>query len=271
MRKFFSFLTFNKLLTVLIVLSFASCTYKGKNILFKTQKKVNTKNQPITIINGQSDTIIDYKHRIKVGDRIQIRFLNNFDIGQGATQSATSAGNNSQIGIGDKGYMVNYDSTVTLPLLGRLNLVGLTRLECAKKLEKEYSKYIINPIVDVNIASLSVTILGEVNTPGKILLDKENTTLVDIIALANGFKDTGKKNDVKIVRGDEIIIVDLKQVESLQSNKIIIHDNDIIYIEPYGAKAALEPISSLAVAATMLLTITQLILIGIQLKTVLKF
>jgi polysaccharide export outer membrane protein len=269
-RKFSPSNPINKLFTVLIVLSLASCSYNGKNILFKTQKRTNTKSQPVFVINGKLDTITDYKHRIKVGDRIQIRFLNNFDIGQGATQSATSAGNNANIGIADKGYMVNYDSTVTLPLLGRLILVGYTRLECAKKLEKEYSKYIINPIVDVNIASLSVTILGEVNSPGKILLDKENTTVVDIIALAGGFKDTGKKMDIKIIRGEEIIIVDLKQVVSLQSTKIIIHDNDIVYIEPYGVKALTEPIASLAVAGTLLLTATQLFLIALQIRTLTK-
>ena len=265
-RSFFSY----KFLTVIILLFLVSCSYKGKNILFKTKKKIDTQDKPVFVINGQNDTVADYKHRIKVGDRILIRFLNNYDIGKGSLQSATSTANSAQIGGADKGYMVNYDSTVTLPLLGRLNLVGLTRLECAKKLEKEYSSLIINPIIDVNIASLSVTILGEVNNPGKIYLDKENTSLVEVIALANGFKDTGKKNAVKIIRGNEIIIVDLKQIESLQSDKLIIHDNDIVYIEPYGAKAALEPISTLAVAATMILAVSQLVLLGIQIKTVLK-
>ena len=269
MNKISKLFSFNKLAVVLAIFLLASCTYKGKNILFKTSHKIKAKN-PITVINGEKDTITDYKHRIKVGDRIQIRFLNNYDIGQGAMQSATSAGNNAQIGIADKGYMVNYDSTVTLPLLGRLNLVGLSRLECAKKLEKEYSKYIINPIVDVNIASLSVTILGEVNISGKILLDKENTTVVDIIALAGGFKDTGKKKDIKIIRGEEIIIIDMKQVESLYSNKIIIHDNDIIYVEPYGVKAALESVSTLAVASTILVGITQIVLLTLQIKIFIK-
>ena len=157
-----------------------------------------------------------------------------------------------------------------MPLLGRLNLLGLTRLEAAEKLEKEYSKFIINPIIDVNIASLSVTILGEVNTQGKILLDKENTTVIDVIALAGGFKDSGKKKDIKIIRGQEIIIIDLKNLKSLQSNKITIHDNDIVYVEPYGVKAALESTLTLSTAATILITFTQFFVIGFQLYTIVK-
>ena len=246
-----------------------SCSYRGKNILFKTAKKIRSK-EPVFVMNEGADTIVNYKHRIKIGDRVQIRFLNNYDIGQGSFQSATSAANNSLTGSVDKGYLVNYDSTVTLPLLGRLNLVGLTRLEAALKLEKEYSKLIINPIIDVNIASLSVTILGEVNTQGKILLDKENTTVIDVIALAGGFKDSGKKKDIKIIRGQEIIIIDLKNLKSLQSNKITIHDNDIVYVEPYGVKAALESTLTLSTAATILITFTQFFVIGFQLYTIVK-
>ena len=247
----------------------ASCSYKNKNVLFKTHNKINSK-IPVLVLNEGADTLSNYKHRIKIGDRVQIRFLNNYDIGQGAMQSATSAGNNSQIGITDKGYLVNYDSTVTLPLLGRLNLVGLTRLEAAQKLEKEYSRFIINPIIDLNIASLSVTILGEVNIPGKILLDKETTTIVDVIALAGGFKDTGKKKDIKIIRGQEVIIIDLKKIESLNSKKLIIQDNDIVYVEPYGAKAAFESSSSLNTFVSIILTFTQLIVISLQAYTISK-
>ena len=84
------------------------------------------------------------------------------------------------------------------------------------------------------------------------------------------FGSGDKKNDIKIIRGEEIIIVDLKQIESLQSPKIIIHDNDIIYVEPYSPKAALEPISSLTIASTMVLMLTQFVLIGLQVKSAFK-
>jgi polysaccharide export outer membrane protein len=145
--------------------------------------------------------------------------------------------------------------------------VGKTRLEAAEILEQEYSKFINNPIVDLNILSLSVTILGEVNVPGKILVDKENTTLVDVIALAGGFKDSGKKKDVKIIRGTQVILVDLKRFESLQSTHLIVHDNDIIYVAPYGAKAALEPVTSVIPAVTLVVSLAQILIVTFQIYT----
>jgi polysaccharide export outer membrane protein len=235
-------------------------------VLFKTKKKINTTDPVLIVDHVLKDSVSTsaYRHRIKVGDRIAIRFLNNYDIGERASQSATS-GASSQSGMGDeRGYLVNFDSTCTLPLVGRINLVGLTRLEAGKKLEEEYSKYVIKPIIDVNIVSLSVIVLGEVNIPGKIRIDKENTTLIDVIALAGGLKDAGKKRNIKLIRKDELIIVNLEKIESVKSPDIIVHDNDIIYVEPYGIKAATEPTSALLPIATLTLTFTQLIVITVQ-------
>jgi polysaccharide export outer membrane protein len=235
-------------------------------VLFKTEKKLPGR-KPVEVYGTRADTSVNYRHRIKVGDRIQPRFLNNYDIGEGAMHSATAAANLIQSGATERGYLVNYDSTVTLPLIGRVNLVGKTRLEAAEILEQEYSKFINNPIVDLNILSLSVTILGEVNVPGKILVDKENTTLVDVIALAGGFKDSGKKKDVKIIRGTQVILVDLKRFESLQSTHLIVHDNDIIYVAPYGAKAALEPVTSVIPAVTLVVSLAQILIVTFQIYT----
>lgn len=250
-------------IVLLFLVMASSCSYKKKNILFKTRKPVKTE-QPVFVINPDSTGSKVYRHKIKPGDRLMVRFLNNYDLGQNATQSATSAANSQMVSGTERGYLVNYDSTVTLPLIGRVILVGLDRLEAAKFLEQEYNKFVNNTIIDVNIASLSVTVLGEVFVPGKIEVDRENTTLVDVIALAGGLKDAAKKNNIKIIRGTEVIIVNLKDIEALKSPDIVIHDNDIIYVEPYGLKAATEPISSAGAVTSIMLTVMQFVILGIQ-------
>lgn len=254
-----------KLLLLLLIINVASCSYKRKNVLFKTPKKIKT-NEAVYVYSTDSNAATkynNYRHTIKPGDRLNINFLNNYDIGRAAIESATSAANEDRGGTG--GYLINYDSTVTLPLLGRTNLVGLTRLEAAKRLEQEYGKYVINPIIEVNILSLTVTVLGEVALSGKIVLDKENTTLVDVIALSGGLKDPGKKNKIKIIRGKEVIIVDLRKIEALENSALTIQDGDIVYVEPYGVKARFESLSSLQNISYIVLTFTQLTFITIQL------
>lgn len=249
---------------LLALLILASCSYKRKNVLFKTPKKIKTK-EAVYVYSPDSNAAKkydNYRHRIKPGDRVIINFLNNYDIGSAASQSATSTANMQNNA--ERGYLVNYDSTITLPLIGRTNIVGLTRLEAAKRLEQEYGKYVINPIIEVNIASLSVTILGEILTPGKVLLDKENTTLVDVIALSGGIKDVGRKNKIKIIRGKEIILVDLRNIEALDNHAIQIQDGDLIYVQPYGYKAQTEALTAVQSTTFVILTVSQLTLLTIQ-------
>lgn len=256
------YLKMRALWIVLAFLFFNACTYKGKNVLFKPEKKVKS-NEAVYIFNSDGSKAQEsnnYKHRIKPGDRVLIRFLNNYDIGQAAAQSATSTANIEN----QNGYLVNYDSSITLPLIGRTNIVGLTRLEAAKRLEQEYGKFVINPIIEVNIASLTVTVLGEVAVSGKILLDKENTTLVDVLALSGGMKDSGKKKSIKIIRGKEVILVNLRRLTALESQAIIIHDGDIVYVEPYGLKAQTEAFTSIQSTSMLVLTLTQLTLLTFQ-------
>lgn len=245
---------------ILSIMLMQSCSYKNKNILFKTPSKLKS-SQPVKVFTGsnfKSDSL--YKHRIKIGDRVVIRFLQNYDLGQGSGQSAAS----SVLDQGE-GYLVNYDSTSTLPLLGKLNLVGMTRPEAAKFLEQKYSQAgINNPIIDVNIPTLSVAVYGEVNGPGLIKLDKENTTLVEVIAKCGGFKDAGKKNYVQIIRKEQIILVDFKSIYSVHDPRTIIQDGDIIYVQPFGIKARFEPVIVTTAAINSIFQILTISLVGFQ-------
>jgi polysaccharide export outer membrane protein len=76
--------------------------------------------------------------------------------------------------------------------------------------------------------------------PGTYRLDKENTNLVEVLAMAGGATEFGKVYKVKIIRGNlkspQIIEVDLGEASSLKRTDIIIQDKDIIYVEPMKNK-----------------------------------
>lgn len=212
----------NAVWAIVLIITFSCNT--SKNIMFKTTE--------VTTV-AKTDSLV-YKHRIKPDDRIIINFLNNYDLEKNNLMSTTAAD------LEQKSFLVNYDGTVTLPIIGRTMLVGLTRLEAAQRLETLYSKYIINPIIDVSIVNLSVSVLGEVKMPGTYKLDKENTNLVEVLAMAGGATEFGKVYKVKIIRGNlkspQIIEVDLGEASSLKRTDIIIQDKDIIYVEPMKNK-----------------------------------
>jgi polysaccharide biosynthesis/export protein len=216
---------------------------------------VDSKGQAVYVENPAKDTAV-YRHRIKPDDRIVINFLNNYDLEK--QNLLSNSGDRTE----EKSFLVADDGTVTLPIIGRVELKGLTRQEAARKLEEQYSKYIKNPIIDVSIINLSVSVLGEVRNPGTYMLDRENTNLVELLAMAGGVTDNGRLKRLRIIRGDlkapEVIYIDLRQLNSLQSDKLIIHDKDIVYVEPTAGKKAGAPLTALSPYFILLTTLSSL-------------
>ena len=219
----------NWILLSLIIFFASSCSYKNKNILFKTPQKISSV-EAVHVINGTESKDL-YYHRITKGDRLAVRLINNYNAEKSSISDSYSA---------ETGYLVDYEGNVTLPMIVSVNLENLTRLEASRKLEKLYVErdLLVNPIIEVNIINLRVVVLGEVNQQGKYLIDREKTTLVDLLADAGGLTVRAKLKTIKIIRGDlakpKIILVDLRNVESLKSKELILQNNDIVYVEPTG-------------------------------------
>ena len=94
------------------------------------------------------------------------------------------------------------DGTITMALIGRVDVVGLTPPEVSRLLESrlESEGYLRNANVNLVVEeyrSNTVSVLGHVNQTGKIAL-KGNTTLTEIVALAGGIKSGGGERLVLI-------------------------------------------------------------------------
>ena len=63
-------------------------------------------------------------------------------------------------------YLVNASGSIDFPVLGKLQVGGLTRSELMQLLEGKISKYIKNPIINIRLMNFKVSVQGEVNLPG---------------------------------------------------------------------------------------------------------
>ncbi|HEY0896663.1 MAG TPA: SLBB domain-containing protein, partial [Sphingobacteriaceae bacterium] len=122
---------------------------------------------------------------------------------------------------------------------GTLPIAGMSRKEASYKIQSLYKQTLLkDPIIDISVINLKVTVLGEFTRQGNFLLEKENTSLIDIIGEAGGITSRANPKSLKIIRGDrlnpEIIYVNLKDINSLSNPKLILRNNDIIYMEPQG-------------------------------------
>ena len=85
---------------------------------------------------------------------------------------------------------VQTSGTISLALLGDVNVAGLTLPEIKTKLTSLLARdYLVNPQVDVKVKeyqSQFVTLIGEVNSPGKKPL-RGRTRLIDMLVESGGF------------------------------------------------------------------------------------
>jgi polysaccharide export outer membrane protein len=88
------------------------------------------------------------------------------------------------------------------PLLGEVQVVGLTKTRLEEKLTVDLSEYILTPRVSISLLdarSAKIGVLGEVINPGVIVMARPMTVL-DAIAAAGGFTDFGDRSAVELHR-----------------------------------------------------------------------
>lgn len=258
MRLFRSFYCCYILLVSLMLLS--SCSIKQHQLLFENK-------------HAQSDSTkaaipVATSYHIMPQDILQIRNLQNMSYITGGETGSTTGGGSST-GSQGQTYQVEDDGTVALPVIGHIKVAGLTRYEAEKQIETLYRKTLLkDPIIDLKITNLKVTLLGEVKGQGNYPLVKEQTNLIDLIGEAGGLTDRANEKAVKIIRGErsnpQVTQFDLSDIKTLSDPRLTLQNNDIIYVEQ--SKRAirtdnLQYISTLVQPALLLLN-TALIIIS---------
>ncbi|MBQ9256351.1 MAG: polysaccharide biosynthesis/export family protein [Acidaminococcaceae bacterium] len=160
------------------------------------------------------------------GDQLQIYVLGPPDI------SSTRANN-------DSAYTVRPDGKLNFPLVGEIDVNGMTVFEFTQLLTKELSEYIINPNITVNVAKLGTTrvfVMGEVNRQGMYELTKSHRVL-DALGAAGGFTQKAAKKDVYLVRNagkPEEIVQKLNINNFLRkgdvTQNLVLHEGDCLYL-----------------------------------------
>jgi len=138
------------------------------------------------------------------------------------------------------GLLVTQRGEVRLPLLGSINISGLTQDEASEYLIKEYKKFIRNPYVLVEIKNQRVIVIGEVKQPGIVPVLNGTMNIVEAIARSGDLTDLASRTDIKIIRGDlrnpEIRNIDLTSLDAIGISSLYLKPNDIVYIQPRPIK-----------------------------------
>lgn len=137
-------------------------------------------------------------------------------------------------------YTVSPQGTIEFPVLGTLRVEGMTRNEVAAFVKGELigRNLIKDPTVIVEFLNSGVSILGEVNTPGRYDMNRDNINVLEAIALAGDLTIQGQRENVKVVREEADGKIKVYQLDLTQGSKLMespgfyLKQNDVIYVEP---------------------------------------
>ncbi|MEJ6021322.1 polysaccharide biosynthesis/export family protein [Ramlibacter sp. PS4R-6] len=143
---------------------------------------------------------------------------------------------------------VNAAGAISLPLIGPVNVAGLTSQELEARIADRYrEKYLQNPQVSVFIKEFTterITVEGAVVRPGIFPLTGQ-ITLLRALALAGGFGPIANSSEVMLFRTNEkrereVAVYDVDKIRAGRSDDPVIKGDDLIVVQRDGARAVLR-------------------------------
>jgi len=142
-------------------------------------------------------------------------------------------------------YLVDNEGCIDFPVVGKLQVGGLTKSMCEKLIHDKIKRYMNaeeNPIVTVRMSNYKISVLGEVNRPGMFTVGNEKINIFEALAQAGDLSIYGVRDRVKLIRENakgrkEIHTISLNDANIVNSPYYYLQQNDIIYVEPNQVKA----------------------------------
>lgn len=137
-------------------------------------------------------------------------------------------------------YLVSNEGTIEFPVIGTLEVKGLTNIELGKKIQDEINEYVKDPIVNVRIMNFQISVLGEVNNPGTFSIEDDHISLSKALSMAGDLTIFGKRDNI-LVMGEEgdhktYAYLDLTDANVVNSPHYYLRQNDVVYVEPRGTR-----------------------------------
>lgn len=137
-------------------------------------------------------------------------------------------------------YLVDKSGYIEFPVVGSIQLGGLTRQEAIDELHNILAEYIINPIINLRILNYTITVMGEVNNPGTFTVNDERITVLEALGYAGDMTIFGKRKDVLVIReenGDKSYgKLDFTSADVMNSPYYYLQQNDVVVVSPNTAQ-----------------------------------
>lgn len=141
------------------------------------------------------------------------------------------------------GYVVDNEGKIDFPVLGQLDVAGLTRWDLSELIKKRLldGGLLTDAVVTVEFMNFKVSVIGEVSRPGTFNIEGDKVTVLQAISLAGDLTIFGERENVTVIRernGERTMYeINLCDVSLFQSPAYYLQQNDVVYVQPSKVKA----------------------------------
>lgn len=186
--------------------------------------------------------------KLEPGDKVSVivntkdqEYNNMYNLPYMTSRLGQTSNYSTQISQGVSCYTIGSDGYIDFPILGRVKAEGLTREQLAQDIKENLlSRKLLQDdplVVTVEFANLTISILGEVNRPGRYNLDKDRMSVLEALSLAGDMTVLGERENIMVMRkdGDKQTVYTLNMTsmhDLVNSPAYYVQQNDIIYVKP---------------------------------------
>lgn len=209
----------------------------NKKYQLMQKNDVNQSNiKPDSVIRDYSVAKFDYK--VQTNDIISVRFesLTPKEYDFLAVQTPGQSGNALVGGALLFGELVDSQGEIPFPVVGKTKVAGLSVYEIQDYLQGLAAKYLESPVVKVRLLNYRITLLGEFNKEGTVILNNNRVTMLEALGLGGGLTDLADKTNLKLIRqfGDrvEVAYINVLDENFIRSPYYYVHQNDVLLAAP---------------------------------------
>ncbi len=176
-------------------------------------------------------------------DQVQVTITSRSEEGTALfsmTGTAISSGTTNQVV--QNVYTINSQGIINIPMLGEIQIAGLTTEQARLKVQEEAVQYIRDAMVGLSLMNFRVTVMGEVARPATLQVAGEKVNVLEALGMAGDLTVFGKRATVKVIRktGDKVEVghLNLNNSKLLTSPFYNLRQNDIVYVEPFRRRAS---------------------------------
>lgn len=169
--------------------------------------------------------------------------------------------NTSQNGGGSNmvqlGYTLDNAGCIHFPVLGKLKVEGMTREQISEYITEQIKdkELIKDPVVTVEFLNLGISVLGEVNSPGRYRIERDNVTILDALSQAGDLTIYGRRDNVLVMRQEngcqQVYNVNLTNAAQVCSSPVYyLQQNDVVYVTPNETKGRQSTVNGNTVRST---------------------